>query len=96
MGLPKIDHPTFEVTVPSTKDVIKYRPFLVREEKILLMAQESGDPNDFIRTINQVLNNCVFDYDTSNFTSYDTEYMFLKLSPKRVALFCLIFSHIYI
>ncbi len=85
MGLPKIDHPTFEVTVPSTKDTIRYRPFLVKEEKILLMAQESGDPNDFIHAINQVLNNCVFDYDISNFTSYDTEYMFLKLRGNSVS-----------
>ena len=85
MGLPKIDHPTFELTIPSTKEDIKYRPFLVREEKILLMAQESGESNDFINAINQVLTNCVYDYDITKLTSYDTEYMFLKLRGNSVS-----------
>ena len=84
MSLPKIDHPTFELTVPSTKESIRYRPFLVREEKILLMAQESGEANDFINAITQVLTNCVYDYDISNLTSYDTEYLFLKLRGNSI------------
>jgi len=85
MSLPKIDHPTFELTVPSTKENIRYRPFLVREEKILLMAQESGESNDFIHAITQVLTNCVYDYDISTLTSYDTEYLFLKLRGNSVS-----------
>ena len=85
MSLPKIDHPTFELTVPSTKESIRYRPFLVREEKILLMAQESGEANDFINAITQVLTNCVYAYDISNLTSYDTEYLFLKLRGNSVS-----------
>ena len=51
MGLPKLEHPTFELEVPSTKEVVKYRPFLVKEEKILLIAQQSGEPKDFIQAI---------------------------------------------
>jgi len=85
MSLPKIDHPTFELTVPSTKESIRYRPFLVREEKILLMAQESGEANDFINAITQVLTNCVYDYDITTLTSYDTEYLFLKLRGNSVS-----------
>ena len=85
MGLPKIDHPTFDLTVPSTQESIKYRPFLVKEEKILLMAQESGEPNVFVDAITQVLNNCVIDYDISNLTSFDTEYLFLKLRANSVS-----------
>ena len=77
MGLPKLDHPTFELTIPSTQETVKYRPFLVKEEKILLMAQESGEPNVFIGAISQVLNNCVIDYDVKNLTSFDTEYFHL-------------------
>lgn len=85
MGLPKIDHPTFDLTVPSTQETIKYRPFLVKEEKILLMAQESGEPNSFIDAITQVLNNCVYDYDIGHLTSFDTEYLFLKLRANSVS-----------
>tara|TARA_B100001778_G_scaffold160599_1_gene131937 strand:+ start:806 stop:1507 length:702 start_codon:yes stop_codon:yes gene_type:complete len=85
MGLPKIDHPTFDLTVPSTQENIKYRPFLVKEEKILLMAQESGQPNVFVDAITQVLNNCVVDYDVSKLTSFDTEYLFLKLRANSVS-----------
>ena len=85
MALPKIEHPTFGLTIPSTQEDIRYRPFLVREEKILLVAQESGDANQFINAINQVLTNCVFDYDVTKLTSFDTEYMFLKLRANSVS-----------
>jgi len=85
MGLPKLEHPTFELEVPSTKEVVKYRPFLVKEEKILLIAQQSGEPKDFIGAIQQVLNNCMIDYDCTNATNFDTEYMFLKLRANSVS-----------
>ena len=85
MGLPKLEHPTFELEVPSTKEVVKYRPFLVKEEKILLIAQQSGEPKDFISAIQQVLNNCMIDYDCTNATNFDTEYMFLKLRANSVS-----------
>ena len=85
MGLPKLDHPTFELTIPSTQEKVRYRPFLVKEEKILLVAQESGEPNVFIDAISQVLNNCVIDYDVKALTSFDTEYLFLKLRANSVS-----------
>ena len=85
MGLPKLEHPTFELELPSTQEKIKYRPFLVKEEKILLIAQQSGEPKDFIQSIQQVLNNCMIDYDCTNATNFDTEYMFLKLRANSVS-----------
>ena len=51
MALPKIEHATFGLTIPSTQEDIRYRPFLVREEKILLVAQESGEANQFINEL---------------------------------------------
>ena len=55
MALPVLKHPTFELEIPSTKEKIKCRPFLVREEKILLLAQESGNANDMISATKQIM-----------------------------------------
>ena len=85
MGLPKLEHPTFELTIPSTKDSVRYRPFLVKEEKILLIAQQSGEPNEFIQAILQVLQNCMMDYDVRKLTNFDTEYAFLKLRANSIS-----------
>jgi len=81
MALPKLDTPTYEVVVPSTKDTILVRPFLVKEEKILLMALQSGDPEDIVRATKQIINNCIV---TSNFNidtleMYDIEYILIQL-----------------
>ena len=85
MGLPKIKHPVFTVTVPSTNNKLRLRPFLVREEKILLLAQTSADPGDIADAIKQVINNCVMDeVDVDTFTTFDLEYVFLKLRAKSV------------
>lgn len=85
MGLPVIQHPTFELTVPSTGEKLRYRPFLVKEEKILLLAQASEDPAEIIHAIQQILQNCIFEYDVSSFTSFDTEYCFLQLRANSVS-----------
>lgn len=85
MSLLKITHPTFNVEIPSTKVKVRMRPFLVREEKILLMAQTSEDPKDIVLAIQQVVNNClVDDIDFDNLTTFDIEYLFLKLRSKSV------------
>jgi hypothetical protein len=86
MTLPKIQHPTFELTVPSTKAVISYRPFLVKEEKILLIAQQSEEDNDMLRAIKQIINNCVIDssLDVDKLATFDIEYIFLKIRSKSV------------
>ena len=85
MSLPKISHPTFNVVIPSTKTKVRLRPFLVREEKILLLAQTSEDPSDISDAIKQVINNCAIDtVDVDQLTTFDLEYLFLKLRAKSV------------
>jgi len=85
MSLPKIDQPLFEMTIPSTQKKVKFRPFLVKEEKILLIAQQSDSDKDIIRAIKQVLNNCIVDdVNVDDLATFDLEYMFLKLRAKSV------------
>ena len=59
MALPKLNVPVYEAILPSTEKVIKYRPFLVKEEKLLLTAMEGGDENAMIPAVKQIINNCV-------------------------------------
>lgn len=85
MPLPKIDVATFECKLPSTGQTIKYRPFLVKEEKILLIASESKDNDQILRAIEQVISNCLFDkLDIDTMPSFDIEYIFLKLREKSM------------
>jgi hypothetical protein len=85
MPLPKIDVATFELKLPSSGKTIKYRPFLVKEEKILLIASESKDNEQILRAIEQVIANCVFDkVDVESMPSFDVEYLFLKLREKSM------------
>lgn len=86
MPLPKISYPIFELTLPSTKQTIRYRPFLVREEKILLAAQTSGEPEDIVLAVRQVINNCIVTegVDIEQLTTFDLEYMFIKIRAKSV------------
>jgi hypothetical protein len=85
MPLPKIDIVTFELTLPSNNQTIKFRPFLVKEEKILLIATESKDPNQIVLALNQVIKNCLLDkVDVDSLPSFDAEYIFLKLREKSI------------
>ena len=86
MGLPKVLHPTFSLVLPSTKQTIHFRPFLVREEKVLLIAQASEDKTDIVKAIKQVVQNCIIeeDVDVNEFTTFDLEYFFIKLRSKSV------------
>ena len=85
MSLPQLVSPEFTMEIPSTKQKIKFRPFLVKEEKILLMAMESGDQNDVSRTVEQILGNCIIDdIDISKLATFDIEYLFLQLRGKSV------------
>jgi hypothetical protein len=84
MALPKIDQPLFDLIIPSTGKKIAFRPFLVKEEKILLIAQSGGD-GEMIRAIKQIINNCVIeDINVDHLATFDLEYMFLKLRAKSV------------
>lgn len=82
--LPKIDLPIYEMTLPSTKQKIKYRPFTVKEEKILLVAAESDDVTQQITAIKQVVSNCCFDVDATNLAMFDLEYLLLVLRSRSV------------
>jgi hypothetical protein len=82
--LPKIDLPIFETTLPSTGEKIKYRVFTVKEEKILLVASESNDPEQNVLAIKQVLNNCLIDTDASKLAMFDMEYMLLLIRARSV------------
>lgn len=82
--LPKIDLPLFELVLPSTGKKIKYRPFTVKEEKILLIAQESNEPEQTILAIKQVINNCLVDIDVEKLAMFDLEYVILVLRSKSV------------
>ena len=85
MALPKLNNPTYELTLPSTDEVIKYRPFLVKEEKILLIAQESKDANQISQAILQVLNNCILNEKNINdLPTFDIEYIFLNVRAKSI------------
>ena len=61
MPLPKIATPTYELELPSTGQPVKFRPFLVKEEKILLMAMESDDEHQMFRAISDIIDNCTYE-----------------------------------
>ena len=85
MALPKIDTPVFMIDLPSTKETIRYRPFTVKEEKILLMAAQGGEEKDITNAVEQILTNCILDnIDIKNLATYEIEYLFLNLRSKSV------------
>ena len=85
MSLPQIVTPEYTLQLNSIKDPVRYRPYLVREEKIFLTAKESGDPKDIESSIRQVLKNCTFgEIDVDTLPSFDLEYLFLQLRGKSV------------
>jgi len=86
MPLPKINTPTFELVLPSTAKKIKYRPFLVREEKILIMAMESEDTSQITSAIVQILNQCILTrgIKIEKLSTFDIEYLFLNVRAKSV------------
>ena len=84
MALPLLNTQTFELNVPSTDEKIKYRPFLVKEEKILLQAQE-GDDTEMIDALMTIIENCTFGkIQPHKYPSFDMEYIFLKIRSKAV------------
>ena len=85
MALPKIELPLFELEIPSTKEKVKYRPFTVKEEKILLIAQESGEMSQVILAVKQIVNNCVQGVDVDELALFDLEYILLSLRVKSVS-----------
>jgi hypothetical protein len=85
MALPKLNVPVYETILPSTDKVIKYRPFLVREEKILLTAMESDDEKLISNAVKQILKNCIQgEMNINELPTFDIEFLFLRLRAKSV------------
>ena len=85
MALPKIAVPTYELEIPSNKEKITYRPFLVKEEKLLLLAMETEQEADMLNAIKQIINNCTFEnVDVESLPLFDVEYIFLNIRAKSV------------
>ena len=85
MALPKLDVPIYEMVIPSTDEKIKYRPFLIKEEKVLLIAMESGANEDIIQSVKQIVSECTFNkIKLGDMPMFDIEYMFLRIRAKSV------------
>ena len=85
MALPRLNTPTYELEVPSTDEKIKYRPFLVKEEKILLMAMESKDNAQIINAVKDIVSSCTFGkLNVATMPMFDMEYIFLNIRAKSV------------
>ena len=85
MALPKLNTPTYELEVPSTDQKIQYRPFLVKEEKILMIAMESKDNTQIVNAVKDIVSLCTFEkLDIANLPMFDVEYIFLQIRAKSV------------
>jgi len=85
MALPKVNTPTYELAVPSTDEKIKYRPFLVKEEKILLIAMEAQEQSGILNAVKDIVKSCTFDkFDVNRAPIFDIEYIFLNIRAKSV------------
>ena len=86
MPLPKISTPTYEMVLPSSNKKIKYRPFLVKEEKVLILAMESQDTATVANAVKDVLKNCILSrgIKVEKLSTFDIEYLFLNIRGKSV------------
>ena len=85
MALPKMQLPLYNVVIPSNKKQVKFRPFLVKEEKALLIAQQSEDAKVMIDTLKSIINSCIEDtIDTESLAIFDYEYLFTQIRAKSV------------
>ncbi len=84
MPLPKINLPIYEIKLPSTGEKVKFRPFTMKEEKILLTAQETKESEQVLLSIKQVLNNCLINKSVDDLAVFDVEYLLITLRTKSV------------
>ena len=86
MPLPKISTPTYELVIPSTEKKIKYRPFLVKEEKVLILAMESEDQSTIASAVKDVIKSCIVTrgVKVEELSTFDIEYLFLNIRGKSV------------
>ena len=85
MALPKMTTPVYELVVPSNDEKIKFRPFLVKEEKILLIAMESGNTEEVVEAVKSIVEECTFNkLNLGSLPMFDVEYIFLNIRAKSV------------
>tara|TARA_R110000744_G_scaffold240935_1_gene358276 strand:- start:219 stop:926 length:708 start_codon:yes stop_codon:yes gene_type:complete len=85
MALPKLETPVYTLTIPSTDEEVKYRPFLMKEQKRMMIAQESEDDTEITDAINQLIIDCTFNkLNPKKIAMFDAEYVFLKIRSKSV------------
>lgn len=84
MALPKLGVPTYELILPSTGKTVKYRPFLVKEEKLLLLATETGSQEDIVGAIKNIIVECTDIHDIDDLPTFDIEFVFLQIRTKSV------------
>lgn len=85
MALPVINTPTYNLVIPSSKKSVKYRPFLVKEEKAILIAQQSEDISVMVDTLKSVINSCILDkINVDDLATFDLEYIFTQIRAKSV------------
>ena len=85
MGLPKVNTPEYTLNIPSTDEEIKFRPFLVQEEKLLLIAQQTGSDKAMMDAIRKLIENCCFgELNLDKMPLFDMEYLFLQIRAKSV------------
>ena len=86
MPLPTIETPTYELKLPSSNKKVKYRPFLVKEEKILIIALESKNQNEITNAVTDVLKKCILTkgVDVDNLPTFDIEFLFLNIRSKSI------------
>lgn len=86
MALPKINNaPKYSLTIPSSKKVVRYRPYLIKEEKVLMLAMESQDPHQMLNAVVDTIQACIEDpIDITQLTSFDVEYIYVQLRSKSV------------
>tara|TARA_S200000501_G_scaffold372710_1_gene418359 strand:+ start:3521 stop:4219 length:699 start_codon:yes stop_codon:yes gene_type:complete len=86
MALPEIATPTYTLTVPSTKKKVKYRPFLVKEQKLLILALENDDQEQILDAITNTIRNCLITkLDVENLALFDIEYLFLQIRARSIS-----------
>ena len=85
MALPRIDTPTYQTQLPSTGETIQFRPFLVKEQKVIMMAEESKNQNQMVTAMINLVGSCTFNkLDVAKLPTFDVEYLFLQIRGKSV------------
>lgn len=84
MALPKLNVPRYKLKLPSDNRTVTFRPFLVKEEKLLLLATETGEQEDIVRAISEIITECTDIADVSKLSTFDIEYVFLQIRTKSV------------